>query len=657
MISYNHESMSEIRKSFLLNGDINQANIRQDIADSWLRSKNHSINPEAGTLPPRLSYEKTSCLVSNYSRYILESFSEYFESKHFLLSQLGIAICYVHDSMTIHIRNGNNELITALKSINLGFGSNMSEARVGTNAVALAARTGAESWVIGAEHYIEALQDYVCAAVPLKGQYDRISYVMLVAPLSRYNQTLHELFHFILCTEASFTGGKATSDNYIKNLIINRQTEENNELFIIVNSTGKIISANHNFFDAINLNYLSTIGKPLLSILPELKETLSCLETGRSISLKEIYLTNLPSENNHFFISCKPVGDKENLGVVITMTPNMYVQKLINKVINYSAGFTFDDLIGINQKFIKTKSLAYKASQSSSNVLILGESGTGKELFAHSIHNASSRNRNPFIAVNCAGIPRELIGSELFGYAQGAFTGARREGAQGKFQLASGGTLFLDEIGEMPLDMQTVLLRVLEDKTITRLGDSKPIKVDVRLITATNKDLWDLVNQGKFRLDLYYRLNVVKLDIVPLRDRPEDVPLLAAHYLSYFSHSLHKTVSTITDEAMKVLQSYSWPGNVRELRNVIERGVNLANSDQITKADLPADVISNIPAVPVSKYPKVGEKVIPKLDNDYPQREKETIRNLMKKYRGNKSKVAAELGIARTTLYRKLKDL
>lgn len=659
MIYYCYEEISNIRKDFILTGDnLNHADMRRDIVDSWLRSRNSGVNPTARVLPPRQSCEKTSKLVTDYSRYIKNSFSDYYDSKHKLLEELGIAIFYVHESLTIHIRAGNKELTSKLKSANFGFGTTMAESVIGTNAVALAARTGKESWVIGAEHYIEALQEYVCVATPLKGQYDRTSYVMLVAPVKQYTQALYSLFEFILRTETTFTGEQMTLDNYIKNFLINHQAEENNESLIIINSAGKIISANNNFFKTVNKSYLSTIGKPLLSILPELEDALANLAKGKQVTLKEIYLNSLPSENNHFFVSCKSIkNDWENVGAAITMTANKYVQKIIHKVINYTAGFTFNDLLGNNPRFLKIKTLAYKASQSSSNILIIGESGTGKELFAHSIHNASPRSRHPFISVNCAGIPRELIGSELFGYAQGAFTGARKEGAQGKFQLADGGTLFLDEIGEMPLDMQTVLLRVLEDKTVTRLGDSKPIAVDVRLIAATNKDLLDLVNQGKFRLDLYYRLNVVKLDMIPLRERPEDISLLINYFLSYFAASLQKPVHAITDEAMAILQSYSWPGNVRELRNVIERGVNLANSNQIALTDLPTDIIANAPNMNIRHNPQSSQTLISQLDDDYSLREKELIKNLMKKHHSNKSKVAAELGVARTTLYRKLKDL
>jgi transcriptional regulator with PAS, ATPase and Fis domain len=220
----------------------------------------------------------------------------------------------------------------------------------------------------------------------------------------------------------------------------------------------------------------------------------------------------------------------------------------------------------------ETVEVARMAARSSSNVLIEGESGTGKELFAQAIHNASRRSAGAFVAVNCGAIPRELIASELFGYSEGAFTGAKKGGNPGKFELADGGTLFLDEIGDMPLEQQVALLRVIQDKSISRIGSNQVIPVDVRIICATNKNLLELMQTGRFRQDLYYRLNVINLRILPLRERKEDIPLLFEHFLQQMNQDCR---SIIPNDFTERLLSYDWPGNVRELQNTVERIIHL----------------------------------------------------------------------------------
>lgn len=261
-------------------------------------------------------------------------------------------------------------------------------------------------------------------------------------------------------------------------------------------------------------------------------------------------------------------------------------------------------------------------------------------MFAQAIHNGSVRGNGPFVAINCGAIPRELIASELFGYSEGSFTGAKRGGKPGKFELANGGTIFLDEIGEMPLQLQTILLRAIEQKTITRIGGHDLIPVDVRIIAATNKNLQDEVGKGNFRQDLYYRLNVVKIDMVPLRERQEDIPLLINHFVKHLCSKLNKTKMMQVDaKVIKALKNYHWPGNIRELQNILERAVNVCQGSVLTPDDLPADFkVKDVRQVllPVELY------------------EKEMIGQLLKKHNHNITRVANELGISRSTLYRKL---
>lgn len=250
-----------------------------------------------------------------------------------------------------------------------------------------------------------------------------------------------------------------------------------------------------------------------------------------------------------------------------------------------SGKYTFDDVVGAEGSLRKIVTLAKKLSDTQSTVLLLGESGTGKELFAHAIHNASSRRDKPFIKVNCAAIPETLLESEFFGYEKGAFTGAVRD-KMGKFELANRGTLFLDEIGDMSLNLQAKLLRVLQEREIERLGATAAISVDVRVIAATNRDLQKLIAAGKFREDLYYRLHVMELTLPPLRQRAEDIPELVNHMLLKFNRLLGRNIRGLSDEAVMLLKNYGWPGNLRELENVIERAVVTADTEVITSRNL-----------------------------------------------------------------------
>ncbi len=249
--------------------------------------------------------------------------------------------------------------------------------------------------------------------------------------------------------------------------------------------------------------------------------------------------------------------------------------------------YTFSDIVGQSEAILSRIQQAHQVAGTSSTVLVCGETGTGKELFVQSIHNASQQSSGPFVAVNCGAIPSSLVESQLFGYEAGAFTGAQKQGHQGFFEQASGGTLFLDEISEMSLELQSRLLRVLQERELVRIGGKKIIPLNVRVIASTNVDLWHTVTSGKFRQDLYYRLNVVELWIPPLRERAEDIPLLVRRFIDQFRANFGSFVQDIADDALDCLISYPWPGNVRELRNCLERIMNLSTHEVIQREDIP----------------------------------------------------------------------
>lgn len=317
---------------------------------------------------------------------------------------------------------------------------------------------------------------------------------------------------------------------------------------------------------------------------------------------------------------------------------------------NRRAKYFFKDIVGDSSESNSIKNLAKKSANTNSNVLIVGESGTGKELYAHSIHNASNRRLGPFIKINCGAIPAELLESELFGYEDGAFTGAKKGGKKGKFELANGGTIFLDEIGDMPMCMQVKLLRVIQEREVEKVGGNILKKIDVRIIAATNKNLEKLVEKNKFREDLYYRLNVIRINVPSLRERKEDILLISDFLVKKVSDRLGICIKGISKEAKEYLCNYNWPGNIRELENVIERSANLLDSDLVIKPKhLPKEILKGY----VVKAPTKENKYLKDIISEV---EKEVICNCLEKNNGNKNKTSKILGISRANLYKKISE-
>jgi DNA-binding NtrC family response regulator len=321
------------------------------------------------------------------------------------------------------------------------------------------------------------------------------------------------------------------------------------------------------------------------------------------------------------------------------------LQRLRSEVLERNS---FENIIGKSEQMQEVFSIVRQISDLAANVLILGESGTGKEMVARAIHHHSSRAQGPFIPLNCAAVPETLLESELFGYLRGAFTDARKD-RRGLFQEASGGILFLDEISEIPINLQAKLLRVIEDKEVRPLGANQSERVDTRIVSACNLDLEQLVEQGRFRQDLYYRLNVIRIELPPLRERSEDIPLLAEHFLHEFAPQAKRQIDSIEQEALAALMNYRWPGNVRELEHTIERAVLLGKETSIGLKDLPLQSQAGSgSSVPLAAA----------VANGYTLRdlEREYILRVIESTYGNKAEAARILGVDRTTLYRKLEE-
>ena len=311
------------------------------------------------------------------------------------------------------------------------------------------------------------------------------------------------------------------------------------------------------------------------------------------------------------------------------------------------AHYHINDLIGRSPLIKAVNEKIKKVAGGDASVLIRGESGTGKELYAHALHLLSERSKASFIKINCAAIPENLLESELFGYAEGAFTGAKRGGKQGKFQLADKGTLFLDEIGDMPLTMQAKLLRVLQDREIEAVGSNRLVKIDVRLVTATHQPLEKLVEAGEFREDLYYRINVVSVDLPPLRDRREDIPALAEHFLNRLAVRTGRRAPKLTADALTRMLEYAWPGNVREMENAIESAFYLSQGYKISLQALPSSLTAGSSVIDKSL-------VAGTLKEQLAMAEKEILEQALITCKGNRQLAAKMLGIGKTTIYDKL---
>lgn len=615
----------------------------------------NGVDPHCTKLPEVTEEDVERCkkLVSGHIRLMRRSTPEYYKAVQDVLSENKAVLLYTYINFDIFGRYGNQKLKDELAAKNIRLGATLSEKNAGTNAAVMASRSPKSVWVVGSEHYMDALKPYACYAFRINGKYGRSGYIVLMTYRDNLDERIVKLFRLIESTECIITAGLVAKDVIMRDAMQRNEYSKSStsDIVIMVDNSSTITFANDMFYEFYNHAPLETINSSLSSICPELEPLVPLISQGKRVMGRQVELVRPSMETEQYFVDMSPINtNSKRLGMLITL----YKGKA--KAASAAAGgnaarYTFGDLIGVSEPFVQLKRFAEEIAATPSPILIQGESGTGKELFANAIHCASQRRDKPFVAINCAAIPRDLIGSELFGYVGGSFTGASRTGAKGKFELADGGTLFLDEIGEMPVEMQSVLLRALEENTITRIGATKPINVDVRIITATNKDLPKCISEGSFRADLYYRLSVINLNMVPLRQRREDIPVLADYFLKHFAASNNKPMKGISTEAMTAMMEYAWPGNVRELRNAVERGVIVSKNGYIEAEDMPEVITGRIKPQPEPEQPR---ERVRDLESFFERQRLDMAKKLMVEFKGNKSKVAQKMGISRSTLYRLL---
>lgn len=424
---------------------------------------------------------------------------------------------------------------------------------------------------------------------------------------------------------------------------------------VTIDKAGVINLINPSMLELFKLNRDETLGNNINQILPQL-ELMKAVESGAAevSDLMEIdgikyFVHRIPVIHEGDIIGAigkiifRQLHEVRALFKQIDIKENRLANLESDSHKAESARFTMEQIITNDAYMEKLKRIAYKAAKGKSTIILRGESGTGKELFAHAIHSISERRNGPFVTVNCAAIPDHLLESEFFGYDEGAFTGAKRKGKQGKLDLASGGTLFLDEIGDMSTHLQAKLLRVLQEKEFYRVGGNERIKVDIRIISATNKSLEEMVKKGTFREDLFYRLNVISIEIPPLRKRKDDILLLSELFIREMNNQIGTTITGIEENVKATLLSYNWSGNIRELKNVIEHAVTFSEFGKLKLADLPEYIIEN----GKSTSELVAANLLKKA-------EQEAIEQALLEANGNKTKAAEILGISRSVLYAKL---
>jgi sigma-54 dependent transcriptional regulator, acetoin dehydrogenase operon transcriptional activator AcoR len=546
---------------------------------------------------------------------------------------------------------GDKEIMDAAKEMNLAPGAYMDEKSIGTNAMGTAIKEDMPIQVSAKEHFITAYHRWTCSAAPIHGsQGELIGTLNLTGNSDKVHP--HTLGLVVAAVKSI--------ENQINNLNIQKELSDAYQYMntimnaisygiFAVDTSDTIKSVNETACKMLGIGQKDIIGKSVQNIVSNWSYIKKYIQSGNEYKDEEIYFKNV-NVKERYIMNAYPInGQPSNLiGIVITIKGMQSIYNLVNKYTGMRARYTFSDIIADCDDMLRIIEYSRAVADSPSTILIQGESGTGKEIFAQSIHNASSRKDMGFVAINCGAIPRNLIESELFGYDEGAFTGAKRGGHPGKFELANGGTLFLDEIGEMPLDMQVNLLRVIQEGLITRIGGNKYIPINVRIIAATNKDLKQAVKNGSFREDLYYRLSVIPIMLPPLRERKKDIPALVKSFLEGKALKLGKAVPKIDNSILSDIMNYNWPGNVRELENYIENLVNFNGKATFVINGGRKEFVNKESVYAISEEDGYHIPSIEVL-------EKRAIEDCLKKFKGNISKSAEILGISRNTLYVKIR--
>lgn len=662
MIAKFQSSSSEISrawKQFIMDGISRKiaVAVAPEIMESWQRCYKKCVNPYDGTASRVLNQAELNNLLAK-RKDIIDIAKPFMLKLYEFVKGSGFIVMLADERGYIMESLGDENMLKKAQKLHFMKGADWTEESVGTNAIGTAVILERPLQISGAEHYCLKHQIWTCSACPIFDKRGEMTGILdMSGPLDETH--LHTLGMVVASVEAIMDQMELQEKN--KQLIIanNRMVDifkTMSEGVMIINENGVIQQINPVATQILGRTSSELLGKEIKQIFGRDAQGVErTIRRQESFSDLEV-MVDTADGRIHCLSSGVPILDNGVLtGAVIMVRPMEKVQKLVNHFSGAQAVFHFKDVIGKSREIARVIQIASMAAVSEANVLLEGESGTGKEVLAQAIHNRSNRRKGPFVAVNCGAIPRELIASEIFGYTDGAFTGAKRGGRPGKFELAAKGTLFLDEIGDMPLEQQVALLRVLQDKKISRIGDDKVIPVDFRIICATNKNLEEEVDKGNFRKDLYYRINVVKIMIPPLRDRPEDILELFNQFMTAMGG---EKVKNIDPQVIEALKRHTWPGNVRELQNVVERLISMVDSDYISLEHLPPSmlhsqhrVVPDLEARESQVNTAREQRKVLQAQNEYGE-----ILAFLSKHGGNISEIAKEMGVSRNTIYRKMRQ-
>lgn len=538
---------------------------------------------------------------------------------------------------------GDQEIVKESAEIYFVKGSLWTEETVGTNGIAIVLKNDIPVQIIGKEHYCKIHHDWTCSAAPIHDEFGKMIGCLNLSGKSHkaHKHTLGMVLTATYSIERQLYLEKSNS-------LLTATFQSISDGMIILNNELKIENLNGKASEILGYTKTELIGKNIKEIIKDVKFIEKVLKTG------EIYYDvdcdiNMNYKKIKCVVNIVPISFKYNIGgVVFTFNTAKIINKVVNKVVGNRAVYNFEDILTENSRMKALIEYTKKVAKSDANVLVIGESGTGKELFAHSLHNYSNRRNEPFVAINCASIPKELLESELFGYEKGAFTGAGSQGHIGKFELGDGGTIFLDEIGEMPLDMQAKLLRVLDNKMISRVGGNYERFIDIRVIAATNRNLIEEVKKNKFRMDLYYRLNVLNIKTIPLRERKDDIKILAENFMRILNEK-NNTDKELSEEYIRRLMAEEWDGNVRELKNEIERAYFLSENSTIHDNGFIQSLNEQMNNNEWNNFSH--EKNIINIETI----EMENLKKALTQCNNNVIQAADLLGIGKSTFYRKIK--
>jgi transcriptional regulator with PAS, ATPase and Fis domain len=615
----------------------------ENISASWIRSREAAVNPKEICLEANMFTEEQlqKSLIEN--KWIVEIVEPVMRElcRQFKNQRLTVILLDT-DFCVLSVQQSDDDKLNKCNKPGFCY----SEKNIGTTAVSMCVKSGKAEIVSGYEHYCKEFRDMFCVSVPIYDEKNKMCAILgttgLLENKNSNLDTVLEIASRMITNSIKMHNVQKELDKQsnLHSLIIDAASDG----MLTVDMNGIITFINPAGMRILNIDK-SCIGKHITEGVDFEPTILHVVKTQKGYIDKEFRLESKRG-TVHFLKTAIPMKDENGvmIGVLDIFRSINQVKSMVNKMTGAQAKYTVLNIIGESESMKKIKKMVSVAGLNDSAVLIQGESGTGKEIIAQAIHNYGSRREGPFVAINCAALPRTLIESELFGYEDGSFTGASKGGRPGKFEMANGGTLFLDEIGDMPLDIQSKLLRVLQQKAVVRVGGFKEIPIDVRIIAATNKNLAEMIQEKNFREDLYYRINVINIISPPLRDRENDIDLISDFILK--QHNLvNGSQKTLSEETRKVLRNWSWPGNVRELENAIEYAYCISESSDILPEHLPHKISKGMT--------ENNQNGVMSLK----QAEIIAVKNALEHTGGNVTQAAKILGIGRNTLYDKIKAM